>query len=84
MGNFTLEETKQLINNKVKELRSKGVTEELFVAPVVDIRCFVPCNPGSCICIEDIPGFCVVTKNGYNKSRECFTQHLQFLKDLIL
>lgn len=29
MGNFTLEETKQLINNKVKELRSKGVTENL-------------------------------------------------------
>lgn len=80
---FNRTEIEQLLKDKKKELRDYGITEELFVVPVSDVRCFVPCDKGYCICYETIPGYCVVTEAGAKRSREDLTRKLAWFKEIM-
>lgn len=64
----------------VELLREQGVKEPLFVAPVGNIRCFVPCHPGHCICHASIDNrFCVVNAHGKTKALEHANMELEYL-----
>lgn len=80
---LSLEETEFFLKSRVDELRALGVTEELFVAPVAEVKCFVACKPGECVCSPTIPGLCVVTRSGFDKSKQMLTNKLAYLKNLM-
>ena len=61
---------KDQLKTAAELLRLQGVVGKLYVVPAaLDLRCFVPCNAGSCICSNIIDGkWVVVDKYGRDKA----------------
>lgn len=72
------------IKEAIDELKARQCQGPYFVVPSVDIRCFVPCRPGACICHASIDNrYCVVNESGRNKAVEVANQAISSLNRIL-
>ena len=76
---------KEELKIAIKALRDQGVEGQLYAAPAcTSVRCFVPCNPGSCICRATVDNkFCVVDAKGLKHAREWANREVKLLGEFI-
>lgn len=74
---MTLDEQIEL---EVAIIRERGITEKLFIVPVGNVRCFIPCNTGLCYCKATIDGkYCLVTETGANRAWDYANNSIVYL-----
>jgi hypothetical protein len=79
------DDLKNQLKTAAELLRLQGVTGKLYVVPAAhDLRCFVPCNAGHCICSNIIEGkWVVVDETGRNKALDHANRTLIMLSEMI-
>jgi hypothetical protein len=74
------------IDFSIELLKEQGCKEDnLKIAPVSHVRCFVPCQAGYCVCVGyiDKGQFCIVSEGGYNKAMRCKQGELDYLQGIL-
>lgn len=77
--NQIVDRLKETIRIEIERLKTIGEMGPFYVVPVANIRCFVPCQPGHCICHASVDRFCVVNEAGKKKALQHANSEIEFL-----